>query len=127
MLLWARVLPRPSATLIVTAASVALPMMFWLGLKVPSTAGAVAFISLGCMAHFGLISWQRAWRQYTVPQEYRQGLTALYLSLETLGVSLTGVILLSGRPSVACAIAAALLAIVLAPSLHPELIQGASD
>ena len=101
--------------------SVALPLLFWLGLKVPAAALAVVFISLGCIAHFGLISWQRAWRQHTVPQEYRQGLTALYLSFETLGVSLTGVILLSDRPATACAIAAVTLILLLVPSLRSEL------
>lgn len=121
LLVWARLLQHSSSARVVTAVSVALPLLFWLGLKVPATALAVVFISLGCIAHFGLISWQRARRQHTVPQEYRQGLTALYLSFETLGVSLTGVILLSDRPATACAIAAVTLILLLVPSLRSEL------
>jgi hypothetical protein len=110
LLFWGRVLRTNSSALVVAIAGMGLPMLFWFGLRVPPTAWAVVFFALGCIAHFGVISWQRAWRQHAIPEEHRQGLTALYLSVETLGVSLTGAILISGQPAIACAAAALALA-----------------
>lgn len=101
-----------------------IPSLFLAGLHVASAALAVFLISLGCALHMCLVSWQRAWRQQLVPLEHRRGFTTLYLGLEVLGVSVAGIILLSGNPTIVCALATLLFVALLAPFLAQPLGVG---
>lgn len=99
-----------------------IPSLFLAGLHVASAGLAVLFLSLGCALHMCLVSWQRAWRQQLVPVEHRRGFTTLYLSLEVLGVSVAGLILLSGQPTIVCALATLLFVAFLAPFFSQPLV-----
>ena len=94
-----------------------IPLLFLAGLTVESAAVAVFFLSLGCALHMCLVSWHRAWRQQLVPVQHRPGFTTLYLGVEVLGVSVAGVILLIGNPTVVCAMATLFFVALLAPFL----------
>jgi hypothetical protein len=115
------VLPRlggPSALGRLTAVgAMCIPALFLAGLHVTSAGLAVLLFSLGCALHMCLVSWQRAWRQQMIPLEHRRGFTTLYLGLEVLGVSVAGVILLSGQPTLVCLLATLFFVTLLAPSL----------
>lgn len=101
-LAWTRVLAMPAAHGIMIAVSGAIPVLGWVALCVPGDGWAVlAGCVLAAMAT-GLSSWQRAWRLTQTPASLRQGVTALYLAAECLGLVCTGAALLTQDPIVAC-------------------------